>query len=255
MKIQYVSDLHLEFSENLRYITENPIIPSGDILLMAGDILCLHLVQEKEFADFFQYISDHWKQVIWIPGNHEYYGNELLATHDNISKSIIHNNITLVNNITITIENVRIVSTTLWSKLPKIHTTYIANRMNDFRAIKYNGNRLTTDDYNHCHEVAVKYLNAELNKNYKGATIVLSHHVPTRLYYPPQYAGDILNYAFATELDYLIETSNIHAWIYGHHHQYVPAFEISNTAMLTNQLGYIQAKEHHRWRQGAIIEI
>ena len=38
MKIQYCSDLHMEFHENMRFMKSLPLEPVGDVLVIAGDV-------------------------------------------------------------------------------------------------------------------------------------------------------------------------------------------------------------------------
>ena len=38
MKIQYCSDLHMEFHENMRFMKSLPLEPVGDVLVIAGEL-------------------------------------------------------------------------------------------------------------------------------------------------------------------------------------------------------------------------
>jgi hypothetical protein len=48
MKIQYASDLHLEFPSNSNYMKENPLKVTGEILILAGDI---HVINHDKFME------------------------------------------------------------------------------------------------------------------------------------------------------------------------------------------------------------
>lgn len=72
VKIQYASDLHLEFMENTLYLETHPLQPVADILVLAGDTGYLG---DEGFVKhpFWDWASENFKEVIVIPGNHEFY--------------------------------------------------------------------------------------------------------------------------------------------------------------------------------------
>ena len=72
MKIQYASDLHLEFADNWRYLKENPLQVTGDILVLAGDIGYLGDENYSKHP-FWDWASENYQQVIVCMGNHEFY--------------------------------------------------------------------------------------------------------------------------------------------------------------------------------------
>lgn len=72
MKIQYLSDLHLEFSDNSRWLKHNELPVTGDVLLLAGDIFYLKDTVAP-LTKFWKWASANYRQVLIVPGNHEYY--------------------------------------------------------------------------------------------------------------------------------------------------------------------------------------
>ena len=252
MKIQYCSDLHLEFRENKSYLKEHPIEPIGDILFLPGDVIPFALMEKNR--DFFSYISDHFQSSYWMPGNHEYYHSDISKRYGTLNENI-RTNVHLVNNITIEKEATRFIFSTLWSKINPDNQWYIEKGVSDFEFIKYKGYRFSINRFNELHEDCLRFLTKEVQVGNVGKTIVATHHVPTYLNYPEEYKGSDLNEAFVVELATLIKSNGPDYWIYGHHHHNTPEFKIGNTTMLSNQLGYVQQNEQKGFRTNAIIEI
>lgn len=251
MNIQYCSDLHLEFSQNKKWLNENPLLPKGEILILAGDIVPLNSWEKHN--DFFDYVADHFKHTYWMPGNHEYYHFDLATKHA-VFQEKIRNNVSLLNNSVVEIENKQLIFSTLWSKISPENEWLIEKRMNDFQLIKYKGFRLSSTNYNILHEAASSFLQDAFKENTTKQRIVVTHHVPTFMHYPEQYRNSDINQGFATELFETIEKSNANFWIYGHHHQNMPNFKIGNTTLTTNQLGYVSHQEHHLFNREKLIK-
>ncbi len=252
MKIQYCSDLHLEFQENNNYLKQFPIMPKGDILVLAGDIVPFAIMDK--YDDFFQYCSDHFKYTYWIPGNHEYYSYDM-ALKSGVLNESIKSNVFLVNNISLAHDNLRFIFSTLWSNISTANIWQIERSINDFKLIKDNGFRLSAEKFNAMHQESLAFISNELIKKTPNKTIVVTHHVPTLMNYPEQYKGDIINEAFAVELFNTIETSKADCWIYGHHHSNTPPFNIGKTMMLTNQLGYVKYHENKGFEFNRCVNI
>jgi predicted phosphohydrolase len=241
LKLQYASDLHIEFPQNREFLKSHYLQPAGEILILAGDIVPFAVIDKHK--DFFSYLSDNFKMTYWLPGNHEYYHFDIAEKSGEVNEKI-RSNLFLVNNISKVHENTKMIFSTLWSKISPGHQWQIERSLNDFRLIKFNGYRFSADKFNRLHEECLTFIEKELNETLTENTVVISHHCPTFLNYPEQYKGDLLNEAFAVELYDLIHSSKIDYWVFGHHHSNVPEFSIGNTKLVTNQLGYVQRNEH-----------
>jgi predicted phosphohydrolase len=249
MKIQYCSDLHLEFPANKNHLSKHPIEPIGDILLLAGDIMPFTYIEHEQ--TFFDSLSDNFQQVYWLPGNHEYYRSDFNQRTGTFQENI-RSNVTLLNNTTIINNDIRLVFSTLWSQIDPTKELAIKKVMSDFKIITINGRKINIDDYNDLHADSLQYLQTELSTPTTQRTIAITHHRPTFLNYPKRYRHSDLNTAFATELYDLIETSRATHWIFGHTHETLQDVTIGQTILTTNPLGYVERNEHRTFKTRSI---
>jgi len=251
MKIQYLSDIHLEFEENLKFLNDFPLSVSGEVLLLSGDIINLDKVFSK--FEFFDFVSKNYKKVFWVPGNHEFYNSNISNSQNIINKKIMHN-IHLVNNIAITYNDVRFIFTTLWSKINIENEWKIEQSIPDFNFISYSKRKLNSKNYNILHLNSLDFLKKELQNDAKKK-VVVTHHLPSIKCNSEEHSKSELNEAFCTELDYLIEKSGVNFWVYGHSHYNKKPILIGSTFLLTNQLGYVSLDEVNDFKNNAYFSI
>lgn len=253
LTLQYCSDLHLEFPENRDHYKTNAIIPTGQILILAGDILPFSRIQHFDW--FFDRIQNQFEAVYWIAGNHEYYGSDI-KLRSGIHHEKIRENIHLVNNYKLDLDNCQILFTTLWSEILPQNYLYIQRGMSDYHHIK-NGNRaFSPNDSSDLFKQNMLFLETEMQTlGEDQKRIIVSHHVPTYKNYPEKFKNSPLNDAFATELAPFILDNNIDYWIYGHSHCNVNDFKIGKTILTNNQLGYVGQMEHADYRKDATLII
>ena len=101
MKLNILSDLHL--SLGALEIPRN----DADVVILAGDIARPR--QAVSWASGFA------KPVLYVPGNHEFYGASIAGAANELKKLCAGNNIRVLDNDQVIIEGVRFLGTTLWT--------------------------------------------------------------------------------------------------------------------------------------------
>jgi predicted phosphodiesterase len=254
MKIQYASDLHLEFRENWRELKrENPMNPKGDILVLAGDIGYLG-DDNYSTHPFWNWASENYQQVIVALGNHEFYKfYDLSSLHDGLIGEI-RPNVHFFYNTVVHIQEIDIIISTLWAYIALEDAYITEHSLTDFRRILYGEDILTFADFNREHKRCLGFIKQSVANSTAKLKIVVTHHVPSFQLMSPEFHGNRINGAFTVDLDDYIATSGIDYWIYGHSHRNIDK-TIGTTHCVCNQFGYAFHNEHLTFDRNKIIEV
>ena len=253
MKIQYASDLHLEFADNWRYLKAHPLEVTGDILLLAGDIGYLGDDNYSKHP-FWDWASENFKEVHCCMGNHEFYKYYDVATLPDGYLLEIRPNVFSHYNGVVRIGDTDIILSTLWSRIPLEDAYFTEQVISDFRRILYNGELMTHAQFNTEHEGCLTFIKEAVAHSQAAHKIVVTHHVPSFRMLHPKFQGSKANGAFTVELEDYITDSGIDYWIYGHSHTNIDV-RIGNTQCLSNQLGYVFSNEHQDFSHGKYLTI
>lgn len=232
-RFQVISDLHSEFLD-AKTFDKCLIKPVAENLILAGDIGKLNTPMFKQLFDYF---SNKWKSVVYVPGNHEYYLKRNFHTLNQMYSSFFEQypNVTWMNNDVLDTDRYIIIGSTLWS------APQMVNGLNDFNLIKYNNRKMTKEVFHTLHQRAVDFLKTALQHKscQNKICVVVTHFPPIRKNTSaPEYAESPHMTYFANDLKEMgLDAKNVDIWVSGHtHHSY--DFQLNGTRFVANQIGY-----------------
>ena len=242
MRIQYASDLHIEFYDNSVFLARGPFKVAGDVLVLAGDTLPLREFDAYSQHRFFDWCADHFRETLLVPGNHEYYGDNLARFNNSWERKLRHN-VTMYQNRSVILDDTEFILSTMWSRIPMKDWSKLRKGMSDFTLIKNGLLPLTPGMYNIYHQRNLAFIKRAVSESTAAKKIVVTHHVPSRLLVAPEFRGTSLESGFTVDLTDYIETSGIDLWIFGHSHRSIDR-RIGHTLVVSNQLGYVAYSEY-----------
>ena len=256
MRIQYLSDIHLEtMSEELTRF-QDFLIPNAPYLALCGDIGYPH---SEIFQNFIEYCSKGWKEVFYVTGNHDYYNkiHTRWKYSPPYSMAQIEKQIEVVfskytnchylqkGQFDIPNTNYTVIGCSLWVYIPSYKIIDCLSYLNDVNYISIDGTRrLSPHDITDLHDDHCGWLLRKLEylESLGRKAIVLTHHMPTKLLINENYINDPRNYLFYTELTGHLKSKALKAWICGHSHANRRVLYNNGVELMMNCKGYSNEK-------------
>lgn len=246
MRIQLLSDLHLEFYPDQGKAFVQSLDASGvDVLVLAGDI---SLVNRGWLARAVGWFCQKWPEVVFVLGNHEFYNYSVDGTLDALAAlAKEHPNFHWLENSSVEIGGQRFVGSTLWfPNLPDGQNARFARGLNDFHLI-------------HDFPQWVYGRNAEslefLSREVREGDVVVTHHIPAIEGVHPRWLHDVQGFGrfFLCQMPAEV-LRRPKLWLYGHTHDTMK-FQLGDCRFFCNPFGYYGREENWTFERSLVLEV
>ena len=234
MKLHILSDLHL--SRGALEIPRN----DADLVILAGDI-----ARPREAVSWALGLG---RPVLYVPGNHEFYGNSIADTVEELKTLCNGTRIHVLDRNQLIIGGVRFLGATLWTDFmlrgdgeQRALAMQEAQRfMRDFSKIHADESAqglFTPDDAAALCRADAQWLESRLAEPHAEPTVVITHHAPSRQSIHPRFADSLLNGCFVSDLQHLADGQRAQLWVHGHTHDSFD-YMLNGTRVVCNPRGY-----------------
>lgn len=265
MRIQIISDLHVEHGH---YILPSNV---GDVLIVAGDIASGPIAVAEALRDLRQQAGEGLP-IIYVPGNHDWYGADIVRDKDAALASWGDAGITVLQCRSQLLGQsnggwtVRCIGCTWWASMDWTSNglegdeaiakvSYQSHSMiSDFRFIQHNGEYLTPTHVRALHVMETAFLEAEIAAALAVGELplVVTHNGVAAGSCHPKYGGDLLSAYFINLRPDL--TAGVPLWIHGHTHASCDYVEpLTGCRVVCNPKGY--GRENDQFQSRLMIDI
>jgi Icc-related predicted phosphoesterase len=232
MRMRILSDLHLEFAPF------QPADVDADVIVLAGDIHTGRNGLEWILRTFPS------RPVIYILGNHEFYGHAIPKLALEIKDMARGTNVHLLENDCLEIGNIVFLGATLWTDFglsgdPVLAEIFAQRGMTDFQRIRLapGYRRFHPCDARRLHTESFAWLAQQAQAARGKKLVLITHHAPSPRSIPPRFQNHPLNPAFASNLEPFVAACGAALWIHGHIHEHSD-YPVGGCRVLANPRGY-----------------
>jgi predicted phosphodiesterase len=234
MKLNILSDLHLSQGELALPVND------AQVVILAGDI--------DRPAQAIAWASRLGKPVLYVPGNHEFYGGSIESSTAQLKQLANGTRVRVLDDEAQLIGNVRFLGSTLWTDFmlfgPGERRQEAMNAavrfMRDYSRIRLadrSPDLFTPPDSAALFQRHAEWLARQLEMPHDGPTVVITHHAPSRASIHPRFAGSVVNACFVSDAEYLLDGTRARLWIHGHTHDSFD-YTVNGTRVVCNPRGY-----------------
>jgi len=244
VRIQYMSDLHLERHTDAGKAFAASLDPTGvDVLILAGDITG---GPRSHFVQTIAYLCERFAkaQLLYVHGNHELYHND----RSGIKRYMVqllqkYQNLNWMKRTVVEVKGQRFVGAPLWYQYAPEVMGILPNWA-DFEYI--NGLRaFINDEWKEDREF--------FDKELREGDIAISHFLPSKASVAPRWEGSRTNCFFVTPVDPLILDRKPKLWVHGHTHDSIDTV-VGSTRIVCNPYGYRGAELNPQFQDRAVLD-